>query len=127
MVAIYIFLYSLMCYGLSSAIVYYSGPFDIFEKWRKTIAYNDKLLELFSCMFCLPTNIGMVLSILSIILSPYMPFTPFTIMFSGNYIMLPLIILFDGLYTGAIVSIIDAIITRIERNNDKQEKILLNE
>ena len=40
-----IFVYSLMCYGIASAIVYYSGPFDIFAKLRESVSGNKKLEE----------------------------------------------------------------------------------
>ena len=110
-----ILIYSLMCYGLSSAFVYYTGPFDIFSKFRDFLASNSgKLTELFSCMFCLPTNIGIVMSILSMTLFNGLYFTPFTILFGGDFSMWPLIIIFDGFYTGAVVSIIDAIVNKIE-------------
>lgn len=112
-----IFIYSLMCYGISSAMVYYSGPFDIFVKLRELIAGTDKLNELFSCMFCLPTNIGIIMSILSLLFCQETPFTPFTILFDQNVNMWPLILIFDGFYTGAIVSIIDTIVDKLSNNS----------
>lgn len=110
-----VFLYSLMCYGISSAIVYYGGPFDIFVKFRELIAGSDYLDKLFSCMFCLPTNIGIVLSVLSLLFANDTPFTPFTVLLYGNFNLWPLIIIFDGFYTGAIVSIIDTVMEKITR------------
>ena len=108
-----IFIYSLMCYGIANAIVYYSGPWDIFVKLRNFASGNDKLEELFSCMFCLPTNIGIIMSIISFLYCKSQPFTPFTILFDSDTHLWPLIVLFDGFYTGAIVSIIDAIVNKI--------------
>lgn len=115
-----IFIYSMMCYGISCAIVYYSGPWDIFVKLREAVAYNDKLLELFSCMFCLPTNIGILMSIISLSLGNDTPFTPFTIAFGSNYVLWPVIIFLDGFYTGGVVSIIDSIVNKIENNQQQQ-------
>lgn len=118
-----------MCYGISAALVYYSGPFEIFSRFRNFIASDSYFNELFSCMFCLPTNIGIVMSILGML---FMPFTPFTILFSGQYSMLwPLVILFDGFYTGAVVSIIDTVVERISAErvdfSDDSKKVLLND
>lgn len=116
-----------MCYGLASALVYYNGPFNVFSEFRDFIVLNNNkyLEELFSCMFCLPVNIGMVMSILSLIIPCNAPFTPFTLLFVGNENMWPLIILFDGLYTGAAVSIIDSIVEKISPTqveiNDKMQ------
>ena len=122
-----IFVYSLMCYGIASAIVYYSGPFDIFAKLRESVSGNKKLEELFSCMFCLPTNIGIIMSIICLMFARETPFTPFNIVFNSNQNLWPLIALFDGFYTGAIVSIIDAIVDRIARNDESDYKTLLND
>lgn len=111
-----IVIYTIMCYGISSALVYYTGPFDIFSKFRDFLASNsNKLTELFSCMFCLPTNVGIIMSILSLLFSYSTPFTPFTMLLHLNSDIWPLIILFDGFYTGAAVSIIDTIVNKLEK------------
>ena len=123
-----VFIYSLMCYGISSALVYYTGPFGIFEKWRQYVSEKPKLNELFSCMFCLPVNIGIVMSILSTFLSPLTPFTPFTVLFGTGTVLWPLVALFDGFYTGAIVSIIDTFVEMISDNGEIDDnKQILND
>jgi hypothetical protein len=61
-------------------------------------------------MFCLPTNIGFVMSILSMLVSPSLPFTPFTVLFFGHYYLWPLIVVLDGFFTGAVVSITDTVV-----------------
>lgn len=122
-----IFIYSLMCYGVSSAIVYYSGPWDIFSKLREFSSKNKKLEELFSCMFCLPTNIGIIMSIISLIFTRETPFTPFTTLFDSNSDLWPLIVMFDGFYTGAIVSIIDTIVDKMTNNYVTKTQEILND
>ena len=126
-----VFLYTFMCYGLASALVYYNGPFNIFSRFRCFVAEkNNKYLEeLFSCMFCLPVNIGIIMSVLSLTVPCSTPFTPFTILFNGNEHLWPLIVFFDGFYTGAVVSIIDSIVYRISpaQIGGANEKILLND
>lgn len=114
-----IFVYSMMCYGLASALVYYSGPFEILSKFRNFIDSNYNLSALFSCMFCLPVNIGFVMSLLSLIFCTGTPFTPFTVLMDHDWYLIPLIVFFDGFYTGAIVSVIDTIVEKLSDNNLK--------
>jgi hypothetical protein len=104
-----------MCYGLSSALVYYNGPFDILAKFRTSIEPNKYLNELFGCMFCLPVNIGIIMSIISLLFASSTPFTPFTALLSGSMNLWPLMVVFDAFYTGAAVSIIDTIVDRLTR------------
>ena len=108
----FVFVYTLMCYGLSSALVYYNGPFGMISRFRDYVSSNTNkyLDELFSCMFCLPVNIGMVLSVISLFSTP---FTPFTVLLHGNGFISLLTVLFDGFYTGASVSIIDYAVSRL--------------
>lgn len=120
-----VILYTIMCYGLSSALVYYSGPWDIISRFRDKISSHRKLDELFGCMFCLPTNIGFLMAAVNLFAVPGVVFTPFNTIFECNTSMWPLIILFDGFYTGAIVSIMDTVVERIARNNDANEKKML--
>ena len=127
----YIFIYTFMVYGLSAALVYYKGPWGIIEKFREHISSNRYLDELFSCMFCLPVNIGIVLSVLSLILSGFAPFTPFTIIFHNHIILWPIAVLFDAFYAGSVVSIIDSIVDSISTkygkiNNDNETNILFD-
>ncbi len=120
----FLFVYCLMCYGLSAALVYYNGPGDILLKFRLSVNDNKYLSELFSCMFCLPTNIGFVLSLLSLIFAQNIPFTPFTALMDDHASLWPLIILFDGFFTGAAVSIIDTIVDWLSGCNTGTPQIL---
>lgn len=120
----FLFIYCLMCYGLSAALVYYNGPGDILSKFRLSVSDNKYLSELFSCMFCLPTNIGFVLSLLSLIFAQNTPFTPFTVLMGDHASLWPLIILFDGFFTGAVVSIIDSMVDCLSCSNAETPQIL---
>lgn len=119
-----ILIYTLAAYGISAALVYYSGPFDILYKIREKVASNEYLNELFMCMFCLPVNIGIILSVISILLST-VPFTPFSMLFEGHYMLWPLAIIMDAFYTGAAVKIIDDIVESIEDKLDNSDKKIL--
>lgn len=77
-----IILYFLVAYGISFAFVESGGPFDIFIKIRDYAEKSFKTLgELFKCMFCFPTWVGFILSIVNIMFFPYFPFTPFNMIF----------------------------------------------
>ena len=54
------------------------------------------LEEMFSCMICLPTWVGMFLSAVNLIFFPYTPFTPMNmVLYAEN--LWPIVIFFDGL------------------------------
>ena len=115
MMFFFLFIYSIMAYGVANALVYFNGPFGFISRFREWISSkHDTFDELFSCMFCLPTNIGIILSILSLVLGP---FTPFTVVIEANVFTWPLVVFFDGLYTGGIVYLIHTIQQKLERND----------
>jgi len=98
--------YSIMAYGICNIIVFGSGPFRIFEKLRYWSDYIDEHFgQLFSCMMCLPTNLGIVLSIINWFLIP-IAFTPFNIMFGSVTGLWGLAAICDGAFTSGIVWLI---------------------
>jgi hypothetical protein len=70
--------YIFLLYGLSNLVVYSNGIFHIFEKWR-LIAHNigEQFGELFTCMMCFSTWVGLALSLINNIFLPSVPFTAF--------------------------------------------------
>ena len=134
-----LFSYILACFGISEAIVYFNGPFGIIERLREVISPEGKtgimkevcqtLTEMTSCMLCFPTNLGFLMSIVSMLMGTY--FTPFTIIFSsaiGN-ITLPVFlgccvpcIVLDGFFTGGCVYIIHNIIDAFSGINEEFEE-----
>ena len=116
----FLFIYSIAAYSISNMLVYFSGPFNIIDKFRNWISSKHETLnELFSCMFCLPTNIGIILSIISLVFMPF-PITPFTLVFNHQYYLWPVIIVFDALYTGGIVYLIHTLQEYFERSNKNE-------
>ena len=112
-------MYSIMAYAISAMLVYFSGPFNVVGKFRDWITSKHETFdELFSCMFCLPTNIGIVLSIVSLAFMS-IPITPFTLFFDYQYDMWPVIIMLDAFYTGGIVYIIHTLQEYFERSTKK--------
>lgn len=122
-----VFVFIILNYGMSNMIVFSNGPFHIFEKLR-TCANNmsEQLGELFSCMICYPTWNGIILSVVSLVIGVY--FTPFTILFNGNYVILT--ILFDGCFGSGSTWLIHNIEEYFERSNityiDESDKIDVN-
>ena len=98
--------YGIMAYGACNIIVFGSGPFRIFEwlrYWTNNI--NEHFGQLFSCMMCLPTNIGVILSIINWFLIP-VAFTPFNVLFGGMTGLWWIAAIFDGAFTSGIVWLI---------------------
>ena len=118
----YLIIYSFLVYGISNAFVYFNGPFGLIDKFRVWISNKHKTFEeLFSCMFCLPTNIGIILSILSSFIGSQWYFTPFTILFTVTWLNWPLIAIFDGFFAGGITYLIHTIQQFFEKFNKDGE------
>jgi hypothetical protein len=101
-----LFIYSIMVYGICNIIVFGSGPFSIFERireWANNI--GEHFGQLFSCMMCLPTNLGIFLSLLNWFFIP-IAFTPFNLLFIGYPSLWWLAMILDGAFTSGIVWLI---------------------
>lgn len=106
-------LYSIMAYGACNVIVFGSGPFRIFERIREWADDIDEHFgQLFSCMMCLPTNFGIICSLVNWFFIPIV-FTPFNILFAGTGLWW-LAMLCDGAFTSGIVWLINTIQEYIE-------------
>ena len=99
-------LYAIMAYGACNVIVFGSGPFRIFERIRDWADYiNEHFGQMFSCMMCLPTNFGIVCSLVNWFLIP-VAFTPFNLVLAGTGLWW-LAMLCDGAFTSGIVWLIN--------------------
>ena len=120
MAFISVFCYILACYGIANLFVYSNGPFHIFEHWRQfTHSIHPQIGELFTCMLCLSTWIGLFLSLINIIFLPMVPFTPFNIVL-GTTGLYWLIVLLDMGFTSAIVWLLHQLEEMMERSNPIQ-------
>ena len=91
------FVFAIMCYSLTQMLVYMSGPFRIFERFRNFMhGLNDQLGELISCEFCTSTWTSFFISALNVIFIPTIAFTPFNLIL-GSTGLWWLIIFLDGL------------------------------
>ena len=101
-----IFCYCIVAYGACNVIVFGSGPFKIFEHIRNAaMEIGTHFGTLFSCMMCLPTNFGIIASLVNWFFIP-IAFTPFNILFGGSTGLWWLAMLCDGAFTSGIVWII---------------------
>lgn len=110
-----LFAYIIFAYGMANMIIFASGPFGIFEKWRNFAhRVSDGFGELFTCPMCLSTWIGLVFSAINIWLVPTVAFTPFNMVFGvGEYI--PLVLIMDMGFTSGIVWLIHQFEEMMER------------
>ena len=110
-----LFAYIIFAYGIANMIIFASGPFGIFEKWRNfTHRVSDGFGELFTCPMCLSTWIGLVFSAINIWIVPTVAFTPFNMVFGvGEYI--PLVLIMDMGFTSGIVWLIHQFEEMMER------------
>lgn len=119
-----IFLIYILCaYGISNMIVYSSGPFDIFTNIRNIM---DKYApsnfgELFHCMICFPSWVGIILSVIDIMFLPNFSFTPFNVLLNNDslwYFIVP----FDMFITSGTVWLINTAQETLESITNKNEK-----
>ena len=93
--------YVLAVYGLSNIIVFGEGPVYILEKWRELMySIHPNLGKLFSCMMCLPANLGWIISLIDWFFITSIAFTPFNIVFAGTSLWWLAMILDMGFTSG---------------------------
>ena len=107
--------YIFLSYGLSNIVVYSNGPFHIFEKWRNlSHNINEQFGELFTCMMCFSTWVGLALSLVNSLLLSSVAFTPFNIIL-GTVAPFWLIMILDMGYTSAVVWLLHQLEEMMER------------
>lgn len=111
------FVFSMLVYSISNHFVYAHGPFHLYDKIRHLAeTVHPQLGELFSCMICFPTWVGMSLSALNVLLLPSMFLTPMYIIL-GSSAPWWVIIALDGFFGSAVGWLIDTIQISLERSN----------
>lgn len=112
--------YILFSYGITTMLIYFDGPFDIIEYFRKTMnAIHPKLGELFQCPFCLSTWIGGLFSMINYLLIP-IRITPFNMILAGSGLWW-LIIPMDAFLTCGTVWLLHVLDEYLENNSKTYE------
>ena len=112
--------YILFSYGITTMLIYFNGPFDIIEYFRKTMnAIHPKLGELFQCPFCLSTWIGGLFSIINYLWIP-IKITPFNMILAGSGLW-GLIIPMDAFLTCGTVWLLHVLDEYLENNSKTYE------
>ena len=112
--------YILFSYGITTMLIYFNGPFDMIEYFRKTMsAIHPKLGELFQCPFCLSTWIGGLFSMINYLLIP-IRITPFNMILSGSGLWW-LIIPMDAFLTCGTVWLLHVLDEYLENNSKTYE------
>lgn len=112
--------YILFSYGITTMLIYFNGPFDIIEYFRKTMnAIHPKLGELFQCPFCLSTWIGGLFSIINYLWIP-IKITPFNMVLAGSGLWW-LIIPMDSFLTCGTVWLLHVLDEYLENNSKTYE------
>lgn len=112
--------YILFSYGITTMLIYFNGPFDIIEYFRKTMnAIHPKLGELFQCPFCLSTWIGGLFSIINYLWIP-IKITPFNMILAGSGLWW-LIIPMDAFLTCGTVWLLHVLDEYLENNSKTYE------
>lgn len=112
--------YILFSYGITTMLIYFNGPFDIIEYFRKTMnAIHPKLGELFQCPFCLSTWIGGLFSIINHLWIP-IKITPFNMILAGSGLWW-LIIPMDSFLTCGTVWLLHVLDEYLENNSKTYE------
>lgn len=112
--------YILFSYSITTMLIYFNGPFDIIEYFRKTMnAIHPKLGELFQCPFCLSTWIGGLFSIINYLWIP-IKITPFNMILAGSGLWW-LIIPMDSFLTCGTVWLLHVLDEYLENNSKTYE------
>ena len=117
------------CYSFVNMLLYFSGPFGIFEHIRNIAGrISPRMGELFSCPACASTWVSFFLSALNLLIIPSVPFTPFNLIL-GSTGLWWLIILLDGLCgsgtTWLLFKFEDFLVSNTKQDEDNIEDIKL--
>lgn len=117
-----LFIYIFSVYGFTNMLVYLNGPFGIFEKIRKIAnSISEQLGELFSCMACCSTWVGILFSLVNAFILPAFAFTPGYLLFgTDSFSIMALFV--DMIFTSGVVWIIHNVEEFFERGFQENDE-----
>jgi hypothetical protein len=114
-----LFTFIFICYGISNIVVFSTGPWHMFEKWRAlSTRISPSFGEMFQCMMCFPFWAGVILSAINLFLFNDLIFTPCNLLFYGVQTTIwnsLLIMLLDGAISSGTVWILHNIEESFEK------------
>lgn len=115
-----IFIYVMTFYGLTFALVYSTGPFGIFDKFRYlTKKYlPSNLGDAYDCPFCTPFQLGVLYSIINMIFG-FELYTPSSVLDTLNFYWY-IDIIIDGAFTASCVYLINSIQEFLENYGNRE-------
>lgn len=112
------FSYCFCSYGIALLVTQSNGPFHIFEKWRNfSHSIHEQFGELFTCMMCFSTWVGLALSLINSLFFPSVYFTPFNVIL-GSVAPWWFIAILDMGFTCAVVWLIHQLEEMMERTGN---------
>jgi hypothetical protein len=116
--------YIFLLYGLSNLVVFANGPFHVFEKWRN-FSHNihEQFGELFTCMMCFSTWVGLALSLINNLIFPTVSFTAFNIIL-GSVAPWWFIAILDMGFASAVVWLLHQLEEMMERSNPIYDEVI---
>ena len=116
--------YIFLLYGLSNMVVFANGPFHVFEKWRN-FSHNihEQFGELFTCMMCFSTWVGLALSLINNLIFPTVSFTAFNIIL-GSVVPWWFIAILDMGFASAVVWLLHQLEEMMERSNPIYDEVI---
>lgn len=106
----FLLFYSILMYGCCNLLVYGSGPFDFLLKLRAFANQHIPMLgKMLKCMMCTSTNLGWIISLINIILFPYLILTPCSFLFGSGIELWYIKLLGDAFFTSGIVWLIHSV------------------
>ena len=105
-------------------VVFANGPFHVFEKWRN-FSHNidEQFGELFTCMMCFSTWVGLALSLINNLIFPTVSFTAFNIILDS---VAPwwFIAILDMGFASAVVWLLHQLEEMMERSNPIYDEVI---
>ena len=114
--------YAIFAYSLSNLFVFAHGPFHLFDHIRDGAArISEETGELFQCMICFPTWVGMCASLANHFLLPEIPLTPTALIVGQSIMPWWCMMITDGVITSGLVWLIHTFQEMMERINQREE------